>query len=89
MVSDQLRIKILNLVRRMVYVSLGGFGRCALHKEDVVVRVLFAKVEMHERHDIDFGEVPVVQDVRGHEVEVVRVPFQFFVKLAVDVAEVA
>ena len=89
MVSDQLRIKILNLVRRMVYISLGGFGRCALHEEDMVVRVLLAQIEVHERHDVDVGEVPVVQDVRGHEVEVVRVPFQFFIKLAVDVAEVA
>ena len=70
-------------------VRLLDLGRRTLHEEDVVICVLFATVQVHERHDVDIGEVPMVEDIGWHEVEVVRVPLELCVELAVNISKVA
>lgn len=54
-----------------------------------MIRVLLAAVQMHESHDIDVGEVPMVEDIGWHKVEVVRVPLELRIEVAVDISKVA
>lgn len=49
----------------------------------MVVGKLLSKVEVKECKDIDIGEVPVVQDVGWHKVEVARVPADLGIEVSV------
>lgn len=53
LMSNQLRVKVFDLVRGVVQVCLLHLGRCPLHEEDVVICVLVAAVQVHEGHDVD------------------------------------
>lgn len=57
-------------------VCLLHLRRRTLHEENVVICVLVATIQVHERHDVDIGEIPMVEDIGRHEVEVIRVPLE-------------
>ena len=44
-------------------IRLLGFRRSALEEEDVVISVVLPEIEMHERQDIDVGELRVEENV--------------------------
>lgn len=55
----------------------------------MMICVPLAAVQMHESHDIHVGEVPMVEDIGWHEVEVVRVPLELRIEVAVNISKVA
>ena len=60
-----------------------------MHEENVMICVLLPAVQMHESHDIDVGKVPMVEDIGWHKVEVVRVPLELRIEVAVNISKVA
>jgi len=88
LMTDQLCVKIFDLERGVMQVRLLHLRWRTLHEEDVVICVLIATVQMHERHDVDIGEIPMVKDIGWHKIEVVRVPLELCVELAVNISKV-
>lgn len=70
-------------------VCLLHLRRRTLHEEDVVIRVLVAAVQMHERHDVDVREIPVVENIGWNKIEVICVPLELRIEVAVDITKVA
>ncbi len=83
LVSQGLRVEVVHLKARVVDVLLDARGK-RRHEKRVVVDQVLAAVDMAEQRDL-LAHGPVgfrvdlvqrhVQDVRGHDVEVLRVPF--------------
>lgn len=53
LMTNQLCVEVFNLIRGVMQVCLLHLGRRTLHEKDVVICVLVAAVQMHERHDVD------------------------------------
>ena len=57
MMADELRIKVIDLVRAVMDESLPCARWSALHEKTVEISVLLSKIEMHERDAVDVVEL--------------------------------
>lgn len=89
LVINQLCVKVFDLIRGVMQVRFLHLRRRTLHEENVVISVLVATIQMHEGHDIDVGKVPVVEDIGWHKVEIIRVPLELCIEVAMNISEVA
>jgi hypothetical protein len=84
LVTQQLRVKVFDLVRGVMHVRVNaGWG--TLGKDRVMIRVLFAEVQIDECHHVDVGLVREVQDVGGYGVEILTVECNFLVEILANV----
>lgn len=87
LVANQLRVKIGHLVGCVMKKGLFNMWLCPLQEENVVVRVLFAKVEMHERQHVHVRKVPVIKNIGRDKVEIIGVPLELIIEIWNDIAE--
>jgi len=59
-----------------------------LHEEDMVVGICLAEIEMHEDENVDVGELRVIENVAGNEVEIGGVEVELAVEVFADVSKV-
>src|SRR5581483_5762473 len=87
LVPDQLCVHVGDLVRSVVNEGLLDVRLRTLHEKHMVVGILLAEVQVHERQHVHVREVPVVENVGRYEVEIVRIPCQLPVEVRADVAK--
>ncbi len=87
-VANELSVEVGDFKGAVVEICLFDFRWSALHEEDMVVGICLAEIEMHEDENVDVGELRVIENVAGNEVEIGGVEVELAVEVFADVSKV-